>query len=137
MMPIRVVLLEPGTEIAERVGNILQGCHDIELAGHYQRVYELTQLCPHRQPDIVLIGGSASDPDPLSVIRSVRVLCPGTRILVSSGVQETADLRVWIANGVSGYIPFDELLDSLPNTLRSVHAGKSVFSLEIMQRLLH
>jgi DNA-binding NarL/FixJ family response regulator len=136
MKSIRVALLDANATVAARVGEILRDCDDIELAGHYRYVYELTQTCPKHQPDIVLINGTAPDADPLGTTRSVFVLCPGIRMLVMSGVQETATIRALIANGVAGYVSPDELLDSLPNTLRSIHAGKSVFSAEIMHRLL-
>jgi DNA-binding NarL/FixJ family response regulator len=78
--------------------------------------------------DIAIVDMEMPDTSGETAIASLRTRHPGLRILVVSGFSDRRHVLAAFDAGADGYVLKDELSESLPTSLRDVHAGNTPIS---------
>jgi two-component system nitrate/nitrite response regulator NarL len=78
------------------------------------------------QPDMVLLDVGLWDDDSLRVAETLKVECPGSRVIIMDLLPLHEDIGEFVNAGIAGFILKDASFDQLVATLRAVSRGESV-----------
>jgi NarL family two-component system response regulator LiaR len=134
--PIRVVLADDHSKVHLAISAIIELLDDIELVGQAGNGAEAIQLCAELAPDLVLMDVIMPGMDGIEATKTITSRFPQVRVLALSSFQDEDSVRAMIEAGAVGYLLKNSSIDDLASTLRTAHAGKSVFSWEVTQVLL-
>jgi DNA-binding NarL/FixJ family response regulator len=95
---------------------------------------EFAQGQNNRDAQVILLD--ANSPKHYEMIRIIRADQPKVKILAFSDECELSLVREGIRMGLDGYVWTHDLLEDLPEIIRSLYTGKAVFSRSITQGLL-
>ncbi|WOO40124.1 response regulator transcription factor [Rubellicoccus peritrichatus] len=128
---ITVFLVEDHELVLRGLSQLLEECHDINIVGTASTVESAIDQIRKQQPDVALIDLRLSDGMGTDVVRGMSSMeSPPKSLILTSYVEEPLILDAMSAN-VNGYIlknvEGEELLDSI----RSVCAGKAVYSNDV------
>jgi DNA-binding NarL/FixJ family response regulator len=79
---IRVVIVAPHPVQRSRLFRGLRTCRDLDLVGVTTNSQEAMRLCPHVQPDVVVVDPSEAGVDGPALARLIRGRWPWVRVLV-------------------------------------------------------
>jgi NarL family two-component system response regulator LiaR len=133
---IRVLLIDDNRYFQEAVIIALNAADDIVLVGQGSNGAEALQLCEQLHPDLILMDVVMPVMTGVEATDLIHQRHPDTKILVLSSFHDDASVREMLSKGAAGYVLKGSLASDLVNTIRTVHSGKSVFSIEITDVLL-
>lgn len=134
---IRVAVVDDHLKIHIAIEAAVETFPDLELVAHGSNGKEALQLCADFRPDIVLMDVVMPEMNGIEATRAIHERYPTIRILALSSFQDEEGVRAMLEAGAVGYLLKTASIDDLAHTIRAAHAGKSVFSPEITQALLH
>ena len=79
-----------------------------------------------RKPNVVLVDIGHRHPNSMRIIRLLKRVLPGTRIVVMDLESVQGDLFEYVGEGVSGFVLKDATFDEFLSTIRRVAAGGKV-----------
>ena len=132
---IRVVLIDDQETVHLDIGDLLATLDDIELVGQGRTGKDAIALCDQHRPDIVLMDISMPVMGGILATKAIVPRHPEIRIIAMSGLDDSRTVHEMITVGAVGYI-LKDAPEELVSTIRAVYSGKSVFSTELVQRLL-
>lgn len=98
-------------------------------------VTEAVRLTLEHQPDIVLMDLRLPDGDGAEATRRLRTLCPGSRVIIITGVHDATALSSAMSAGAAGVLTKDASGAEIVAGIHSVMAGGAVFSASIARLL--
>lgn len=126
---IRIVVADDHAVVREGVRRVLADEPDFSVVGEASSGQEVLRVIEETEPDVVLLDLGLPDIGGLEVVRRLRQLGPGPRVLILSMHDEKEYVVRAAASGVDGYLLKDEAEPKmLRAAVRAVHGGDSYFS---------
>ena len=136
---IRVLIIHDFPLICNLVTAALQDTPDIEVVGCAASIQEALECARQADIDVALVGIRLPEQGALKVTAALAQADPQVKVLVFGLSDEYEQILPYIEAGAAGYIPKDETVADLVETIRAAQAGKALVSPEIaaalMQRL--
>lgn len=133
---IRVLLVDDQKTIHEDIGAVLADLADIEVIAHGYNGREAVQLCAKHLPDVILMDVSMPEMNGIQASQWIAPRYPQTRIIAMTGLDDADVIQRMVAAGAAGYVLKEAHPDELASIIRTVYAGKAVFSANVLQSLL-
>ncbi len=135
---IRVVLVDDQSEVREGQRIMLDAQTDITVVGEARTGQEALQMARNLRPDVVVIDVRMPGMDGIT---ATGLLIGGADWPVRVIVMTTFDLDEYVFGalrlGASGFLLKTTPLRRLPTAVREVHAGETMLSSDLTQRLVH
>jgi len=136
---IRVLIIHDFPLICNLVAAALQDTPDIEVVGCAASIREALEYAREADIDVALVGIRLPEQGALKVTAALAQADPQVKVLVFGLSDEHEQVLPYIEAGAAGYIPKDETVPELIETIRAAQEGKALVSPEIaaalMQRL--
>jgi len=125
-MGIRVAIVDDHRLVREGLTRLLDAEDDIDVVGACATGEEAAALVDESGPDVLLLDLALPDVDGLSLIGTIRVRSPETRVLVLSMHSEAEYAASAVDRGASGLIGKDSSSEILLGAIRAVAAGEAI-----------
>lgn len=120
---IRIVIADDHAVVRSGLAALLQTFRDFELVGEAGSGEEAVRLCTHVRPDVVLMDLMMPGLDGAEAVRTIRELCPETKVMILSSAKDPDSVRSALEAGVTGYLLKDTTPLELVKALRDAVAG--------------
>lgn len=134
---IRVLLVDDHTVMRAGTRRILEDEPDIEVVGEASDGAEALRLTDTLAPDVVALDIGMPGMDGIRMCQALRDREQAPRVLVLTGHDKEVYVRALHQLGVRGYLLKSAGPDELVQAIRSVYAGREVFSSSIARFLSH
>ena len=136
MSPIRVLVVDDHPVIRLAVCDTLQKSPEIVVVGEASNGQEALRLTHELAPDVLLLDMELPDINGIEVARILKEEQAATRVLALSAHDDQQYIQKLLANGASGYLLKDELLDFIVEAVQGVARGEQGwFSRKISQKV--
>ena len=136
MTGIRLFIVEDHTLNYEGILALLQGCDDIEVAGHARSGEQALEQMKDTAPEVVLMDLKLPGIDGLETTSRLLEIHPGTQVLMLSVDDDLHMVREAIRRGARGYLTKNVDRGELIDAIRKVAAGKRHLAEELLERVL-
>ena len=123
MTPIRVLLADDHTVLRAGLRALLEAEPDIEVVGEAQDGTECIERVVQLEPDIALLDINMPNCNGLEALAQLHQLCPQTKVLILTMIDDVAYLRQVLAIGGAGYVLKQAAGDELLSAIRTVQDG--------------
>lgn len=123
---IRVLVVDDHEVVRKGICTVLDEEEDFEVVGQTSVGNSVVPLATELRPDIVLLDIFLGTINGLDVAQQLRRVCPATRIVVLTGLDDDEYLLRAVGIGVHGYLQKSQPLADLLSALRVVYAGERV-----------
>lgn len=134
--PVRVVIVDDQKLFTRGLSGIVDLQPDMEVVGEAHNGEEAVELCRETEPDVVLMDISMPIMDGVTATRRIRDLLPATGILILTAHEGNEYVFEGIKAGAQGYLLKDCDPDSLVRAIHAVHAGDTIMSPNVAQKML-
>ena len=131
-MPIKVLIADDHPLIRQALTDLFTGTSDIVVVGQCSDGSQVAEAVARTEPDVVLMDLQMPVVDGLEATRQVLVEHPEVRIVVLTGALTRATAFEARALGVAGYLLKGDDCDELPDQVRTVASGGSVWSADVL-----
>ena len=135
-MTIRILLIDDHMRVHQGITAVIEAFDDLELIGQGATGQEAVDLADALLPDVIIMDVLMPGMNGIDATRLIHERHPSIKILALSSLQDEATVREMLQVCASGYLLKSSSIDDLAQTIRTVFAGKSVFSNEVTQMLL-
>lgn len=136
MSGIRLFIVEDHTLNYEGILALLQGCDDIEVAGHARSGEQALEQMKDHAPEVVLMDLKLPGIDGLETTTRLLEMHPDTQVLMLSVDDDLHMVREAIRRGARGYLTKNVDRGELVDAIRKVAAGKRHLAEELLERVL-
>lgn len=133
---IQVLVVDDHRFIHDIISKILATVTDIKIIGHASNGSEAVAFCESETPDIILMDIVMPVMDGLETARVIHEQYPAVKILVLSSFQDHESVHTLLKAGAVGYITKNALTQELVHIIRTTVTGQTVFSAEVMEKLV-
>lgn len=135
-MTIRIIVVDDHSKVHMAIVALMDIYDDLQLVGHGNNGEDALQLCAEHNPDIVIMDVIMPKMNGIEATRLIHAQYPNIKVLALSSFQDSESVRGMLSAGAVGYILKTTSIEDLANTLRTVQAGKAIFSPEVTQALI-
>ena len=125
MKKIRLLLIEDNRLLREGLAAMLAAQEDITLLAS-SGTTDAAARSAKRKPHVVLVDIGPRHRNSMRVIRTLKRVVPGSRIVVMDLESVQSDLFEYVGEGVCGFVLKDATFDEFLSTIRHVAAGGKV-----------
>lgn len=122
----RVYIAAENRLLREALSRMLMRRGDIEVVGLHSAGPFRVEGLVEENPDILLLTSRGSLAEDIHVIRQVRLMAPGVRILLVGMTEDEAEFIQYVRAGIRGYLPRDASSEDVLEAMHAVHAGEAV-----------
>lgn len=133
--PITVLLADDHALVRDSLASWLRTHNDFAVVGEVGSADEALAIAVREKPDIVLMDIGMPGLLAFDAIRTLRVRCPNTRVVVLSGFFNDRYIQDALEAEASGYISKAEPPEAVERAIRAVVAGGVYFSPEVQARI--
>ncbi len=133
---ITLLIVDDHPVVRDGLVAILGTQPDFRVSGEAASGSEALTLFEERQPDVVLLDLEMPGLDGVEVIRRLRELQPGVRIVVFTAFDSDERILSAVQAGAKGYLLKGVPRSELFNAIRVVHQGGSLLQPVVASRLL-
>ena len=90
-----------------RIKHTLEQIESIELIGDSVNLSALLQQCMYREPDIVILDLSVTEPDIIEIAEQIRSRSKNTKIMLLDHVCKANEIMNWGSKGITAYATSD------------------------------
>ena len=130
-----VYIIEDQNILRELVCRLVEGMPMLQLAGHSGDGLEGFNACRELKPDLVIVDIMVPSLNGLEIVRQLRKLLPGSKLLIFSGHSTRERVQTAMKAGVNGIIHKNASVDELEKGIERVLAGESFMSSQILDIL--
>ena len=123
MTPIRVLLADDHTVLRAGLKALLDAEPDIEVIGEANDGFECVDRVVQLRPDIALLDINMPNCNGLEALAQIHQLCPDTKVLMLTMIDDVAYLKQVLATGGAGYVLKQAAGDELLSAIRTVQDG--------------
>ncbi|MCP3974261.1 MAG: response regulator transcription factor [bacterium] len=123
MNPIRIVIADDHTVLRAGLRALLEAEPDIEVVGEAQDGVDCVGRAVELEPDVILLDINMPHCNGLEALAQITELCPATKVLVLTMLDDAVYLRQVLASGGSGYVLKQAAGDELLTAIRTVQDG--------------
>ena len=125
---ITVVVVDDHPFVRDALGALFDQTHDIRMVATCADGAEVLETALRAEPDVVLMDVAMPGTTGLEATRELLAARPDTRVVMLTGTVTVASVREARRLGVAGYLLKGEPPGDLPELVRAVAAGNSVWS---------
>jgi DNA-binding NarL/FixJ family response regulator len=125
---IRVLLADDHAIVRDVLRFLLEAAGDMEIVGLASNGQEAVNLAGVFCPDVAVLDVSMPLMGGIEATKQIRILCPGTRILMLSMHHTNDYVQRCLNVGALGYVLKDAAGSELVTAVRSVYQGNKHFS---------
>ncbi|AHY46479.1 Response regulator containing a CheY-like receiver domain and an HTH DNA-binding domain [Rubrobacter radiotolerans] len=133
---IRVVIADDHRLFTVGLARILALQPDMEIAAEVHDGRAAVEASLKTRPDVVLMDISMPLMSGVEATRRIGEELPGTAVLILTMYEDDDHVFRAVRAGARGYVMKDSTPESLTRAIRAVHAGETIMSPRIAQRLL-
>lgn len=115
---------------------LLEPHSDLRVVAEANDGREAVELARRLEPDVILMDVSMPDLNGIEATRAIKVLVPGTAILVLSSYDDDAYVFALLEAGAAGYLLKNAREDELVRAVRAVASGESVLHPAVARKVL-
>ncbi len=130
-MSMKVFLVDDHAILLDGIRSILEKDDSLEIAGAAHTAEDALNYLKSHRVDLLITDFSLPGMDGLGLVRVVKKISPGTRIIVLSMHDETHLVKEILREGVEGYVLKKDSHRELLEAIASVKAGKVYLSNDI------
>ena len=127
-MPIRVLIADDHTVVAEGLRHLVEAESDIEVVAVVADGREAVQQARDTQPDVVLMDLSMPELNGADATRAILERDPQCRVIVLSMYAQREYVRRALKAGAAGYVVKRSAAKEVVEAIRAVHAGQRYLS---------
>ena len=135
MNPIRILIADDHALLRHGLVMVFALHKDLTVVGEAKNGLEAVELAKSTAPDVVIMDLSMPGVDGVEATRRIHEAVPAAKILILTTFGTSVDVARALREGASGALVKDTDDDELVKAIRSVAAGKQVFSREIKAML--
>lgn len=133
--PTTVFILDDHELVRLGLKELLEG-EGFKVVGSTGSAVEATRHIPALHPDVSILDARLPDGTGIEVCRDVRSVDPSLRCLILTSYDDEHALRGAVLAGASGYVMKEIGGTDLLTSLRRTAIGESLFSAEIVERIV-
>ncbi len=130
-MSVRVLLVDDHAMVRAGLSLLIRSQPDMEVAGEAEDGVAAVRLTAETRPDVAVLDISMPGKSGLEIIGNVREACDTCRILMLTMHDDYAYLRAAMEAGSAGYVVKTAADEELITAIRTVHAGRTFFSVSL------
>jgi DNA-binding NarL/FixJ family response regulator len=134
---IRVAILDDHQMLIEALTLVIDHEPDLQMVGSVNACSAVPGLLERVCPDVLLLDVSLPDGDGLSLVPSLRAMCPEMQILVLTSLADENTLMRAIEAGVGGFVGKHRPVSEVFAAIRQAHEGEIVMPSNLLVGLLH
>jgi two-component system response regulator DesR len=123
---IRVLLAEDQGMMRSALAALLGLEVDLEVVGQVARAADIVPAVQDLRPDVALLDIELEDGNALDVAATLRALAPGCAVVFLTTFGRPGYLRRAFDAGAKGFLVKDGPVEALAESVRLVHAGRTV-----------
>ena len=123
MKPIRIVIADDHSVLRAGLRALLEAEPDIKVVGEAEDGVDCIGRAVELEPDVMLLDINMPHCNGLEALAQITDLCPATRVLVLTMLDDAVYLRQVLASGGAGYVLKQAAGDELLSAIRTVHDG--------------
>lgn len=123
MTPIRVVIADDHSVLRAGLKALLEAESDIEVVGEAEDGVDCVGRAVELEPDVILLDINMPHCNGLEALVQIHDLCPDTKVLVLTMLDDLVYLRQVLASGGAGYVLKQAAGDELLSAIRTVQDG--------------
>jgi DNA-binding NarL/FixJ family response regulator len=127
-MRIRLLLVDGEALFRQELKALLKTDPGLEIIGEAATGREAVEKAAALEPDLVVMEIRLPDAHSIAAIRTIRVCCPRTQVLILTSRADLGDLRRAADAGAIGYAVKDTDSATLAEAIRSAAAGRKTLS---------
>ena len=135
MNPIRILIADDHALLRHGLVMVFALHKDLTVVGEAKNGLEAVELAKSTAPDVVIMDLSMPGMDGVEATRRIHEAVPAAKILILTTFGTSVDVARALREGASGALVKDTDDDELVKAIRSVAAGRQVFSREIKAML--
>lgn len=137
---VRIVIVDDHPMVRERLAEIINREADMKVCGEAEDRPNALEVIGRELPDLAIVDLTLKRSNGLDLIKDLRAMHPGLRILVVSMQEENLYAERVIRAGAHGYITKQEATRKILEAIRMVLAGKvylsDALSADILSRMV-
>ena len=137
MSRITVILADDHAIFRDGTRRIIEQEADIEVIGEASDGEEAVEMVTRLRPHIALMDIAMPKVNGIEATRQIKVLCPGTAVLILSAYDDDQYIYALLEAGAAGYLLKNVSGNDLVNAIRSVRAGESVLHPTIARKVFN
>lgn len=132
----RIVLADDHRIFVDALAAQLQAEPFFAVVGRAHSVRSTERMATDLRPDVLLVDVEFEDGDGIELARRLRVVVPGTNILVLTAHDDTAVASKAVRAGVAGFLSKDVSRDELIDAIRCARGGGAWIQPRILRGVL-
>ncbi len=137
---VRIVIVDDHPMVRERLAEVINRESDMKVCGEAEDRPNALEVIGRQLPDLAIVDLTLKRSNGLDLIKDLRAMHPGLRILVVSMQEENLYAERVIRAGAHGYITKQEATRKILEAIRMVLAGKvylsDALSADILSRMV-
>lgn len=133
---IRVMLVDDHPMIRQGLTNLLEMESDLEVCCEAEGAASAISAFSNFHPDLLIIDLSLKEGSGLELIKAIRSMDPGVKMLVLSHFDEELYAERVLAAGAGGYVNKQEASSEIVGAIRKVMGGNTYISARMEERML-
>jgi DNA-binding NarL/FixJ family response regulator len=132
----RVLIVDDHPIVRKGLAGLIREEPDLEVCGEAADATEALALVEKLAPDLILVDLSLKSGHGIELIKQVKSVRPGIRLLVSSMHDESLYAERALRAGAMGYVNKQEATESIVEAIRRVLKGQIFLSPRMTERVL-
>jgi len=124
--PTRVLCVDDRRDVVESMRLVIDSDEKMECVGCLDSADDLASEVKRLRPDVILLDACMPGTDPFTAMRELARLCPATRTIVYSGLDDDAFVDQVLRAGGWGCISKRDEPTEMLRAIRAVIAGRVV-----------
>jgi DNA-binding NarL/FixJ family response regulator len=130
---ITLAIVDDHPIVIEGLLKLLDNKEHLKVAGYFTTGAGIIEFMKTHTLDIVLLDISLPDMNGMDLCKEIKILSPGTRVLILSNHSERSIIMQALQNGASGYLLKNASSAELTASIQEALSGQITFSKEVKE----
>lgn len=130
---ITLAIVDDHPIVIEGLLKLLDNKEHLRVAGYFTTGAGIIEFMKAQPVDIVLLDISLPDMNGMDLCKEIKILSPGTRVLILSNHSERSIIMQALQNGASGYLLKNASSAELTASIQEALSGQITFSKEVKE----